>query len=149
MKKKRKLNNKNSVTTSCDLSETDVLDEPTSTNLTKNTIIIKDNKIVNSHFNSNMTICDRKNVSSEKKSFREKFETFVEKFKDEIGYEISHDFKNLLTRKIIFDVRDLDHLLRSLRKLHNYCENNLTNPSLSFITCNDLDFVEELVKFLK
>ena len=96
-----------------------------------------------------MIINSKDNPDSEEKAFREKFEKFVEKFKVEIGHEISQDFKSFLIKRINFEVRDLDHLLRSFRKLHNYCENNLSHPSLSFITFNDLDFVEELVKFFK
>ena len=94
-----------------------------------------------------MTISD--NPNSEKKAFREEFEKFIDKFKVKTGHEISHDFKSFVIRHINFEVWDLDHLLRSFRRLLNYCENNLTNPSLTFITFNDLDFIEELVKYFK
>ena len=149
MQKKQKSNNENCDTSSSDFSETEVLDDSTKTHSPKYTIIIKDNTIVDSNFNSNMTIKNIVIQDSEKIPFREKFEKFVEKFRIEIGHEISSDFKNFLIGRINFEVRDPDHLVRSFRKLHNYCENNLSHPSLSFITFNDLDFVEELVKFFK
>ena len=73
-----------------------------------------------------------------KSDFNQKFLYFAEKFKAKVGHEVSTEFKNFIKKRINFEVKQASHLVRCMRRLHDFCESKMTEPNMNF-NFNDLD----------
>ena len=109
--------------------------------------VLKNNTMRDTTVNIYANLNGEQNPAFEfEKNYKTIFRDFIDEFVERTSHPMTERFENFLSKKVNFEVRNLAHLIESLEKFYEICENNILN--LSFIQTNDLIFVKELISHL-
>ena len=111
-------------------------------------LVLKNNTMRDTTVNIYATLNGEQNPAfePEKNDFKIILRDFKNEFVEKTSHLITERFYTFLSEKVNFEVQNLAHLIESLEKFYEICENNIL--SLSFIQTNDLVFVKNLISHL-